>query len=352
MSTKQKPSKPETSPQLLREALLRRADRHITTKGRITFKCIPGLLDHYLGVLDTIFKACGRPYSKSDLDALRKALAQKLDEGFRISPYSRLLVEYYTEPSPSDALTYVVSARIFSLPDLMKDWVETRKPPLFGAHPDAMVMDVARSLGAAQQVAVLDLGAGTGRNAIPLAKAGHPVTAVEEAPAMLEQLRAVAREQQVTIETREANFLEDSFTCTEGAYDLAFLSEVVSHFRSPAEIRRMLRLMASALKPGGTLLFNAFLAHDSYTPDKAAREASQAVWASLFTRRELAEAAEGLPFERIGDESVHDYEKQHLPANAWPPTGWFVSWATGQDVFNLLGLKAPMELRWLTWRRT
>lgn len=352
MSTKQKPAKPETSPHVLREALLRRADRHITTKGRITFKCIPGLLDHYLGVLDSIFKACGRPYSKPELETLRKALSQKLEEGFRISPYSRLMVEYYTEPSPSDALTYVVSARIFSLPDLMKDWVDTRQPPLFGAHPDAMVMDVARGLGAAEQVAVLDLGAGTGRNAIPLAKAGHPVTAVEEAPAMLEQLRATAARQQVTVEALEANFLEGGFTLREAAYDLVIVSEVVSHFRSTAELRRMLRLVASGLKPGGTLLFNAFLAHESYTPDRAAREASQAVWASLFTRKELAEAAEGLPFERIGDESVHDYEKQHLPADAWPPTGWFVSWATGQDVFNLLGLKAPMELRWLTWRRT
>jgi len=169
---------------------------------------------------------------------------------------------------------------------------------------------------------------------------------------MLDQLIATARQAQLTLETMEGNFLDDSFKLPEGAFNLAILCEVVSHFRSPVEIRRMLRLAASALKPGGTLLFSAFVAHDAYTPDKAVREASQAVWASLFTRRELTEAAEGLPFEQIGDVSVHDYEKQHLPAEAWPPTGWFVSWATGQDVFNLLGLKAPMELRWLTWRRT
>ena len=61
---------------------------------------------------------------------------------------------------------------------------------------------------------------------------------------------------------------------------------------------------------------------------------------------------EGLPFERVTDESVLEYEKEHLPAEAWPPTGWFVPWVAGQDLFDIPENRSPVELRWLAYRRT
>ncbi|MEX0667510.1 MAG: class I SAM-dependent methyltransferase, partial [Acidimicrobiia bacterium] len=45
---------------------------------------------------------------------------------------------------------------------------------------------VARRAG--QGGTILDIGAGTGRASLPLAQAGHPVTAVEPSPTMLEGL--------------------------------------------------------------------------------------------------------------------------------------------------------------------
>jgi hypothetical protein len=82
-----------------------------------------------------------------------------------------------------------------------------------------------------------------------------------------------------------------------------------------------------------------------------ARELSQVYWCNLFTRKDLADAMAELPFDRISDESVYEYEKEHLPAESWPPTGWFEEWTHGLDMFDLPRGKAPSELRWLVYRK-
>ncbi|MBI5536892.1 MAG: class I SAM-dependent methyltransferase [Deltaproteobacteria bacterium] len=350
-SNKSKQVLPETRPITLREGVIRRTDRHINANGRISFKCIPSLVDHYVSVLETQFKILGRPYAPTEVAQLRANVLLKLEEGWKASPYSRVVVEYKTDPPPNDGLSYVVTARIYTLPELYKEWVDTRTPPLFGAHPDCKVMHTAASLGAPQDVPILDIGAGTGRNTIPLARAGHPASAVELSPALVQILKKTAEDEKLEVKVIEGDILDDNLAIPENAYKLVILCEVVSHFREVSEIRCLLRRLAPAIQPGGILLFSCFFSHDSYTPDKLSREASRAFWASLFTRKELAEAIEGFPFERIGDESVHDYEKEHLPASAWPPTGWFAGWASGYDVYKLTSGRTPIELRWVTLRR-
>ena len=96
---------------------------------------------------------------------------------------------------------------------------------------------------------------------------------------------------------------------------------------------------------------SVFLTSDGYKPDEMARQASLALWSMMFTRGELSFITQELPFDRISDESVHDYEKDHLPADYWPPTSWYEAWTQGGDVFALPMGKAPMELRWLAYRR-
>lgn len=63
----------------------------------------------------------------------------------------------------------------------------------------------------------------------------------------------------------------------------------------------------------------------------------------------MASSAEGLG--RISDESVFEYEKARLPESAWPPTGWFAAWTQGIDMFDLPAGKAPIDMRWLVYRR-
>ena len=134
-------------------------------------------------------------------------------------------------------------------------------------------------------------------------------------------------------------------------YRLILLSEVVSDFRNTDQFRAVFMLAAERLATGGVLVLNAFLAREGYTPDAAARELSQQCYSAIFTREEIAVAAVGLPLVLESDDSVHGYEKAHLPATAWPPTSWYESWVSGLDVFDIPREASPIELRWLVYRK-
>jgi hypothetical protein len=135
-------------------------------------------------------------------------------------------------------------------------------------------------------------------------------------------------------------------------YQLIVLSEVLTDFRSTQQVRSLFELAARCLAPGGRLVFNAFLAQDGYEPEDAAREFCQQVYSSLFTREEISAATAGLPLGLVGDESVYEYEKVHLPEGAWPPTSWYVDWVSGLDAFRTSREDSPIELRWLVYERT
>jgi hypothetical protein len=60
---------------------------------------------------------------------------------------------------------------------------------------------------------------------------------------------------------------------------------------------------------------------------------------------------QGLPLELIANESVYDYEKNHLPQGTWPPTPWYPEWVSGQDVFDVPREDCPIELRWLLMKK-
>jgi hypothetical protein len=134
-------------------------------------------------------------------------------------------------------------------------------------------------------------------------------------------------------------------------YELIVLSEVASDFRTTQQLRGLFELATHCLAPGGRLVFNAFLAHEGYTPDDATRELGQQSYTSMFTRAEMAAATAGLPVTLLADDSVHDYEKAHLPDGAWPPTNWYPNWTAGQDVFDLQREYCPIYMRWLVYQK-
>lgn len=93
------------------------------------------------------------------------------------------------------------------------------------------------------------------------------------------------------------------------------------------------------------------LARPGYIPDNAARELGQQVYTTIFTRDELTNAAGLLPLALVGDDSVYEYEKTHLPDGAWPPTTWYAGWVSGLDVFDVERETCPIEMRWLVYQK-
>jgi 2-polyprenyl-3-methyl-5-hydroxy-6-metoxy-1,4-benzoquinol methylase len=349
----QKASKRETNAVVLRQAMIRRLPRRLAGNAEFSLPPVPALLEHFVKLFDTQWADLGRKFNEAELEQFRKSLKARLEQAWEASALSRVLVSYRTDPPPKSTITWKVSTVVATISDEYQHWVETRTPPLFGKHADAKAVEVARSLGAPSEVTILDVGAGTGRNAIPLAREGFQVDAVEPAAPLCKILRETVTTEALSVGVVEASILDTELTTPRPSYRMLLLSEVVaSHFRSVEQLRQLFTTAVRLLEPGGVLLFNAFLTDSGYKPDDLARQLSQVLWSALFTRRDLDQAAQDLPLHRQSDESALEFERAHLPADQWPPTGWFEGWSGGQDLFDLPAQKPPFELRWLVYRKS
>jgi len=339
---------PAIEDSVLRDAMARRLYRGSVVTGEITIPAVPAMLDEYVHMCATLFGAVGRPFTEDQLEHLKTALEGQLAEAFSASPRSNIVISY--NAPQGTVLNYHINARWFTVAGAYENWTATREPPLFGTEPDARVMALANEVEHRGSYPILDIGAGTGRNALALARLGHPVDVVEMTPAFANEIRTEAERDSLNVRVIE----RDVFTTIDDLrrdYQLILLSEVVSDFRTTEQLRGLFELAAQCLPPGGLLLFNAFVAHRDYVPDAAARQLGQQSYTTIFTQDEFAYASAALPLQLISDEPVYDYEKANLRADAWPPTGWYEEWVSGLDVFDVPRERRPIELRWLVYRR-
>ncbi len=334
---------------MLREAMARRLHRRAVAEGQVTLPAVPSLVDEYVKMCENIFAGVGVQYTAEQSAQLKTVLQRELAKAFKASSRSNIVISFHAPFGTM--LNYRVKAEVSTIDVEYEHWVATREGPLFGTAPDARVWALAEEADDPRSYRVLDVGAGTGRNALALARRGHPVDAVEMAPKFAEIIRSEAERDSLDVRVIQS----DVFTAMEGVrgdYQLIVLSEVVPDFRTTQELRGMFELAADCLAPGGRLVLNAFLARPGYTPDNAARELGQQCNSTIFTRDEMTGAAAQLPFELVADDSVYEYEKTHLPEGAWPPTAWFGGWASGLDVFDVEREESPIELRWLVYQKS
>lgn len=335
-------------PATLREAMARRLYRRSIAAGQITVPAVPAMIDEYLLMCDHIFASVGARRTAEESAQLRTLLAAELARAYQASQRSNIVISYHAPFGTG--MNYRVTAQWSTVAGEYDTWVGAREGPLFGTEADARVLALAGEAADPRSCRVLDVGAGTGRNALALARRGHPVDAVEMTPKFAEIIRSEAEREALDVHVVES----DAFDAMDGVrsdYRLIVASEVVPEFRTTSELRGVLELAADRLAPGGHLVFNTFLARPGYLPDDAAVQLGQQCNTMIFTRDELTAAAAGLPIEPVADDSVVEYEKTHLPQGFWPPTVWFDGWAHGLDLFDVEPAHSPIELRWLVYRR-
>lgn len=107
--------------------------------------------------------------------------------------------------------------------------------------------------GLALGMKFLDVAAGSGALAIPAARLGARVTAVDQSRVMLELLAARAREEQLNVETRAMDghalqFADDTFDVAGSQFGVMLFPDM------PKAVREMVRVV----KPGGRVLINAY----------------------------------------------------------------------------------------------
>ena len=328
--------------------MARRLYRRSVVTGEITLPAAPGMIDEYVRMCDTLFAGVGRPFTAEQLGHLRTVLEGQLAQAYAASQRSNIVITY--NAPIGTVLNYQVNPQWLTIEGAYEGWIATREPPLFGTEPDARVWALANEAADPTTHRVLDIGAGTGRNALALARRGHPVDVVEMTAKFADMIRSDAARESLDVRVIQ----RDVFSRMDDLrrdYRLILLSEVVSDFRTTQQLRGLFELAAQCLAPGGRLVFNAFLPREGYTPDNATIELGQQMYTRIFTQREMSSAAAGLPLELVADDSVYEYEKAHLPGGAWPPTGWYAEWVSGLDVFDVEREMSPIEMRWLVYEK-
>ena len=121
---------------------------------------------------------------------------------------------------------------------------------VYGEEPNAFVAEVARQIPAGP---VLCLAEGEGRNAVHLARLGHPVTAVDQAETGMAKARRLAAAHGVTITTVTADLAD--YAIEVGAW--AGIVATFAHL-PPALRQRVHRSVAVGLQPGGVFVLEAY----------------------------------------------------------------------------------------------
>ena len=104
---------------------------------------------------------------------------------------------------------------------------------------------------------VVELAVGTGRVAIPVARAiGRRVIGIDASPAMLRQARERAAEAGVVLELIEADMRD--LALEEPAALIYCPYRALLHLPTWADRRRVFERVAASLKPGGRFAWNAF----------------------------------------------------------------------------------------------
>ena len=128
-------------------------------------------------------------------------------------------------------------------------------------EPDVRLMALLAENAEPPKTRVLDIGCAGGRNAVPLARAGYDLTAVDASPAMVaktrERLAPILGAEEADRRVRVGRMDDLSFA-GDASFDFVVALGLYHCAQSRAEWDRALSESARVLAPGGRLLVSVF----------------------------------------------------------------------------------------------
>ena len=334
------------------------------TMAALQFPCVPAACETICANVELVLRAV-QPMHAFQLDdeflaQVRRMVAANLEQGFARSANTRLQINLGATP-PGLQLSF--SLQLVEMdPRDMHTGEDT-----FGALPDQLLLEIlvgdenpektgeenlSRKSASERErpnknpQKTLDLGCGPGRNALAVARLGHPVVAVDGLARYIEQLQSKAASEGLPIDARVLDLRDQSWELPTD-FDIAVASSLIPHFRSLEDVAGFIAKVHGHLKPGGRLLINGFFMDEGTPLEKIDYELAQVVWNWFCSDEEWKRiTAEGWVEEQRLD--FVDYEK---PRQAhWPPTEWFDDWSSGRNLFT--GQEhPPMRLYWSLLRK-
>jgi 2-polyprenyl-3-methyl-5-hydroxy-6-metoxy-1,4-benzoquinol methylase len=162
---------------------------------------------------------------------------------------------------------------------------------------------------------VVEIGCGTGRHTIKLARAKNRVTAIEASRKMLEVARV--RTSGLSVEFVETDFFD--FSGSENGFDAAVMSLVLEHIANPSDF--FIRLY-TLIKPGGEFYLSEIhplriakgtQAH--FTHPETGSEVRLVSFA--HTDSEIKEASAAAGFQLINEADIHGTEELAMQNENW-----------------------------------
>ena len=139
-----------------------------------------------------------------------------------------------------------------------------------GDMAEQEIVQIGRLVPLPRGAAILDLGCGPGRLALPLARRGFAVTGVDRTTRYLERARAAAAAEQLEVEYVEEDMRRFQ---RASAFDVVLnLFSTFGYFELPEDDDRVLEQAFMSLKPGGVIVM------EMLGKEQVARDYQERIW--------------------------------------------------------------------------
>lgn len=212
-----------------------------------------------------------------------------------------------------------------------------------GLIPDEFLLkNIDKYLSNKENPSILDIGAGDGRNAIPLAKKGYKVSAYE-----------IASKGRKLLTNRAKNNKVDNNLCISDnnvlnkwknppKHDLAYMSHVSQHFNL-SEMDTVFKNLNAALKKDGIFIFDALLKEKNTAQFNT--EIFEHSGIANFDQKDLVNLAKDNGFKLLKIETFKEkgegrasYEQQK-------------AWGGNFNIYGGPNKKLPVKLKWMVFKK-